>query len=194
MVITEDPVSLNVTVSNSFSLSCGASGFPLPDIVWLQNGTEIEPSNITLFEGSGSGDYIPILISERRGVRSVDSRLDVAMAMTNDTGSYSCSIVSDVYPAITTSLGIVLVQGTPTQSFFIMPTHFVYAHSMCIRPLNVCTPTQLCIRPPVYIVSVVIILHQLIDSVSMYGQCVLSPAPPSRCAPPTSLPLLRLGD
>ncbi len=117
MVILEDPLSLNVTITDSFSLSCEAEGFPVPSIVWLLNGTEIQLPNITIFSGSGSGDSIPIQVTERVAVRSISSRLDVAMAMTNDSGSYSCSIVSSVpaYVAIVTASALVLVQGTPTR-------------------------------------------------------------------------------
>ncbi len=111
MVISEDPLSLNVTITNSFSLFCSATGFPVPDIVWLLNKTEIELPNITMFLGSGSGNFIPVQVIENRGMRSVNSQFDVAMATTNDTGDYSCSVVSTVYPTIISSPALVLVQG-----------------------------------------------------------------------------------
>ena len=111
--ISEHPVALNVTISRSFSLSCGANGVPIPEILWLLNGTEVDLLNTTLFAGSGSGSLIPIEVTETYGERSISSILAVSMAMTNDSGNYSCLIVSPVaeFPPITTDPARVLVQG-----------------------------------------------------------------------------------
>ena len=40
-VIDVSPVSLNATSTESIILSCDASGFPVPSITWLHNGTEV---------------------------------------------------------------------------------------------------------------------------------------------------------
>ena len=40
-VIDVPPVSLNATSTESITLSCDASGFPVPSITWLHNGTEV---------------------------------------------------------------------------------------------------------------------------------------------------------
>lgn len=111
--ISEHPAALNVSISGSFSLSCAANGVPTPEIFWLLNGTEVDLLNTTLFSGSGSGSLVPIEVTETYGVRSISSTLDVSMAMTNDSGNYSCLIVSPIadFPPITTDPARVLVQG-----------------------------------------------------------------------------------
>lgn len=121
--ISDHPNDLNVTIMEEFFLSCEANGFPIPNIVWQLNGTDIEFLNATPFSGSGSGSgsnsglgsgsLIPIQVTEEYRVRSVSSTLTISMAMTNDSGNYTCLIISPLseFSPILTQPARVLVQG-----------------------------------------------------------------------------------
>jgi len=110
-VLTEHPVDTNVSKGHSFQLSCSANGYPIPNIVWYLNGTEIELGNNSLMF---SNDSIPeVVVSEIFATRSIQSLLNVSMAMTNDSGTYFCLVTSQVmeYSALPTRGALVLVQG-----------------------------------------------------------------------------------
>ena len=77
-VIVTGPQTQNVTAGNSFTLTCNATGYPVPSIEWTLNGTvNIIDSPVTI-------------ISIVEGLRSNTSVLAVINAMTNDTGIYQC--------------------------------------------------------------------------------------------------------
>ena len=112
--ITEHPVEQNITITNPFSLSCGANGYPIPNITWLLNRSEVDLQISNETFSSGSGSFLSIQVEEILGLRSVSSRLSVSMAMTNDSGNYTCLIVSPVseYGPVLTQPALILVQGT----------------------------------------------------------------------------------
>ena len=78
-VIVTSPQTQNVTAGELFTLTCNATGYPVPSIEWTLNGTSyiIEDSSITT-----------ITLTEE--LRSNTSNLTVTSAMTNDTGIYEC--------------------------------------------------------------------------------------------------------
>ena len=77
-VIVTSPRTQNVTAGQSFSLTCNATGYPVPSIEWTLNRTtyNIHPSVAT--------------ITPTEGLRSNASVLVVSDAMVNDTGIYQC--------------------------------------------------------------------------------------------------------
>ena len=78
-VIVTGPQTRNVTAGDSFTLTCNATGYPVPSIEWTLNGTSyvIRNSSVTI-------------ITVVEGLRSNTSVLTVSNAMTNDTGIYQC--------------------------------------------------------------------------------------------------------
>ena len=77
MIIT-GPQTQNVTAGHSFTLSCNATGYPVPSIGWTLNGTSY---------------FINLLVTTitlTEGLRSNTSILAVSNAMTNNTGIYQC--------------------------------------------------------------------------------------------------------
>ena len=72
------PQTQNVTAGQSFTVTCNATGYPIPSIEWTLNGTfYFIESPVTT-----------IMVTE--GLRSNTSVLVVSNAMTNDTGIYQC--------------------------------------------------------------------------------------------------------
>ena len=78
MIVT-GPQTQNVTAGSSFMLTCNSTGYPVPSINWMLNGTSyiIRDSSVTT-----------ITVTER--LRSNTSDIRVTNAMTNDTGVYEC--------------------------------------------------------------------------------------------------------
>jgi len=78
-VIVTSPETQNVTVGENFTLTCNATGYPVPSIQWTLNGTSYnirDPSVTTVME-------TPML-------RSLTSIIMVNNATVNDTGVYQC--------------------------------------------------------------------------------------------------------
>ena len=96
-----DPVSINVTrVEDNIVLSCSATGFPAPTIVWYHNDTAITTMGRVNI-ASTSSHY------------QTNSTVTITSAMTNDTGDYYCNITSSVsaFGPVSSSVALVLVQG-----------------------------------------------------------------------------------
>ena len=76
---------LNITEGNNGSITCTATGYPIPTVVW-QNSDGSSLSNNRLVSGS------PVISSTGVGnVSSVSVELMVIGAMRVDTGMYRCS-------------------------------------------------------------------------------------------------------
>ena len=77
-VIVTGPQTQNVTVGQSFMLICNATGYPVPNIRWTQDGISRDSSasnyNITVTEG----------------LQSNTSVITITNAQTYDTGIYQC--------------------------------------------------------------------------------------------------------
>ena len=78
-VIVTGPQTQNVTAGSSFTLTCNATGYPVPSIEWTLNETSyiIRDSSVTT-------------ITVTEGLRSNTSDITVTNAMTDDTGVYEC--------------------------------------------------------------------------------------------------------
>ena len=78
MIVTS-PQTQNVTAGKSFTLTCNATGNPVPNIEWTLNGASI---------GIRNSSETTIKIIE--GLSSNTSVLEVSYATINDTGIYQC--------------------------------------------------------------------------------------------------------
>ena len=100
-----NPVSINVTrIEDSIVLSCSATGFPAPSIIWYHNNTAITPMDRISIS-------ISITISSSHFRTS--STITITDSMTNDSGTYYCNITSSIsdFGPINSSIALVLVQG-----------------------------------------------------------------------------------
>jgi len=75
MIVTS-PETQNVTAGQNFTLTCNATGYPVPSIEWTLNGTSyIRDSSVT---------------TVMEMLRSLTSIIMVNDATVNDTGVYQC--------------------------------------------------------------------------------------------------------
>ena len=80
----------NITEGNNGSITCTATGYPVPTVVW-QNSDGSSLSNNRLVSGS------PVITSTGVGnVTSISVKLMVIGAMRTDTGMYRCSASNSV--------------------------------------------------------------------------------------------------
>ncbi len=96
------PEAVNVTsIQDDITLTCNASGFPIPQISWTHNMTEVRDGD----------DRVSIM--EELGSRTLMSTLIVTTAMTNDSGQYECIATSLVstFSKVRSGPVTVLVQG-----------------------------------------------------------------------------------
>ncbi|XP_064385915.1 uncharacterized protein LOC135334596 isoform X5 [Halichondria panicea] len=100
-IIDTPPLSKNVSISESSTFTCSASGFPVPTIIWVHNGTQ------------NRDDENRTTVLCTMGDRSVTSTLTINMAMVNDSGEYVCNASSPNYDTVSTDPVILLVQATP---------------------------------------------------------------------------------
>ena len=80
----------NIIEGSNGSITCTATGYPVPTVVWLNsNGSSL--SNNRLISGS------PVISSTGVGnVTSVSVELMVMGALRVDTGMYSCSAINNI--------------------------------------------------------------------------------------------------
>ena len=92
----------NITEGNNRSITCTATGYPVPTVVW-QNSDGSSLSNNRLVSGS------PVNISPTGvgNVTSVSVELMVIGAMRVDTGMYRCS-ANDSVSSITRNINITI--------------------------------------------------------------------------------------
>ena len=97
----ENPSEQRPTLSEAFSLSCVATGFPAPDpVIWFHNGTVVDGNfpgvNITIYS---------------MGVYTTRSTLMISSAQAEDSGDYYCVADSprEVYNNITSETAIISV-------------------------------------------------------------------------------------
>ena len=84
----------NITEGSDRSITCTATGYPVPTVVW-QNSDGSSLSNNRLVSGS------PVISSTGVGnVSSVSVELMVIGAMRVDTGIYRCSAINSVNSTI----------------------------------------------------------------------------------------------
>ena len=102
------PSATNATISENFTLSCNASGYPVPTILWTHNGTTLDDT-----------ENDRATITPSTGLRSVLSVFTVSMGAINDSGEYACIVSSSVndFQNITGGPVTVLVQGEMGHGF-----------------------------------------------------------------------------
>ena len=76
-LIETSPQSQNLIAGGSFSLICLATGYPVPDITWTEDGTSFFMDNRRV-------------VSTIEGLRSSGSVLTIANAVVSDSGLYQC--------------------------------------------------------------------------------------------------------
>ena len=108
-VISEAPEDTNVTITEELVLECTASGFPVPVVSWIHNGTVIDPE-----------ESDQIVITQNLLSRQSLSSLRVTSTTLNHSGDYICSAVSTGFNASTSQSVLVLVQCKLLCSFLCM--------------------------------------------------------------------------
>ena len=107
LLLTE-PSATNATISENFTLTCNASSYPVPTILWTHNGTTLDDT-----------ENDRATITPSTGLRSVLSVFTVSMGAINDSGEYACIVSSSVndFQNITGGPVTVLVQGKMGHGF-----------------------------------------------------------------------------
>ena len=110
----------NITEENNVSITCTATGYPVPTVVW-QNGDGSSLSNNRIVSGS------PVNISSTGvgNVTSVSVELMVIGAIRVDTGMYRCSANNSV--SSTTRNIIITVRG----KLYFINTHVMKVYNSC---------------------------------------------------------------
>ncbi len=101
-MILDFPEAVNVTsIQDTIMLICNASGFPIPEISWTHNMTEVR-----------DGDDRVSIMGEL-GSRTLMSTLTVTTAMTNDSGQYECIATSPIstFSKVRSGPVTIIVQG-----------------------------------------------------------------------------------
>ena len=97
-MVTADPEAQNVTSGEGIiQLSCTASGFPPPTIVWFHNST-IE-------------DFESFFTEENLNFYTTRSNFTMSVSSLNDSGSYFCRAIIEGFDDVDSKSVIVLVQG-----------------------------------------------------------------------------------
>ena len=119
------PSAVNATISENFTLSCNASGYPIPTILWTHNSTTLDDTE---------NDRATITPSS--GLTSVLSVLTVSMGAIHDSGEYACIVSSSVndFQNITGGPVTVLVKGEMRHAFLqydscLLKMNFLCAHT-----------------------------------------------------------------
>ena len=104
--ILNAPSDLHVATNGSVSLTCRASGYPVPTISWTHNGTAVNESDL-------------VTIIQESSTRVSTSVLSITAAVANDAGEYVCIVSSTISDFQTVSIGTVtvFVQGEYTLLF-----------------------------------------------------------------------------
>ena len=97
--ITEFIVPRTVARGGPGLLVCEASGFPVPAVTWYHNGS------LTASDGDR------VMIITRVTGRLVASTLAISMAMSINSGNYTCVVASPGYGDVARS-AVAVVQGT----------------------------------------------------------------------------------
>ena len=99
-VISVPPEDKNVTSTEDLVLVCTATGFPVPDIIWIHNGSVVD--------AAGSDQ---INITEESMERQLMSNLTVTNTTFNNSGDYVCNANSSEFDPVASGPVLVLVQG-----------------------------------------------------------------------------------
>ena len=82
---------------------CNASGYPVPSISWIHNGTAVNDSD-------------RIRIIPESSTRAFASVLNISSATASDSGEYTCIVSSPNFETVSSQPVTVLIQGRYTQT------------------------------------------------------------------------------
>ena len=99
---SDHPDDVNVTRTELLELTCAASGFPRPSIVWVHNETEVMDGGRINITHTPSGVEIT-------------STLEVTNTFSDDSGNYRCVAVSTPFSNVSSDTALVLIQGEPLE-------------------------------------------------------------------------------
>ena len=103
MIVT-GPQTQNVTAGTQFTLTCNATGYPVPSVEWTLNGTSYTIRNSSVVTVMTTGE-----------LRSNTSVITVTNAIDSDTGLYECVatnvVNNDTQSATVTVQGLYLCGG-----------------------------------------------------------------------------------
>ena len=80
-------MKMNVSAGETFMLTCRASGYPIPTILWFHNRSLLDETEET---------NINISMQTFENTRLVSSVLTIHEARLNNSGNYSCTARSDI--------------------------------------------------------------------------------------------------
>ena len=96
----------NLVVGEMLSVACIAEGFPIPDVTWFHNGTQLENCTEQLRR-------IPVVCAE---YRNPSATLLIISAKLNDTGQYVCTADNSVG---STAYSVFVSVQIPTSMFIL---------------------------------------------------------------------------
>jgi len=99
-VISVPPEDENVTSTEDLVLVCTATGFPVPGIIWIHNGTVVDAAE-------SAQTSITVVPMERQ----LMSTLTVTNTIFNNSGDYVCNATSSEFDPVTSGPVLVLIQG-----------------------------------------------------------------------------------
>ena len=99
-MISVPPEDENVTSTKDLVLVCTATGFPVPDIVWIHNGTVVD-----------AAESDQTSITEVSMERQLMSTLTVTNTIFNNSGDYVCNATSSEFDPVISDPVLVLIQG-----------------------------------------------------------------------------------
>ena len=99
-MISVPPEDENVTSTEDLVLVCTATGFPVPDIVWIHNGTVVD-----------AAESDQTSITEVSMERQLMSTLTVTNTIFNNSGDYVCNATSSEFDPVISDPVLVLIQG-----------------------------------------------------------------------------------
>lgn len=113
-MILESPIAKNYSIhSEDIVLNCTVSGYPIPQVTWYQNNSEVDISisrvTVTTYHTYTSNNHV-----EGSSFGKVFSELEITGADVNDTGLYHCVAgIPSVhqYSDESSDMSLVLVQG-----------------------------------------------------------------------------------
>ena len=85
--IVLDPNSAEVAVGGSVEFSCNATGYPLPNILWLRNGIEVQITENPL---DPSKTFTAMTIQLINNTEVIVSVLRIDQVDLTNAGNYSC--------------------------------------------------------------------------------------------------------
>ena len=102
VVVETHPQSANVSIADSFTLSCAASAYPLPNISWWHNSTLVDKANPL------------ITVNQTSEPRVVTSVITIVNATTSNGGTYVCVVGTPPgtnFSTTSSNAAVILVQG-----------------------------------------------------------------------------------